>query len=64
MTSPNNPYFMLPLVDDTIKSKRKFIPRTPSNSPPKTRVKYKDSITSIIDMFNNINLVRVKKLQI
>lgn len=38
MTSKNNPFYPLQEVDDTISNKRKlFLPRTPSNSPPRMR---------------------------
>ena len=64
MTSPNNPYYLLPLVDDTIKIKRKlFIPRTPSNSPPPNiRKRTIDNIYTIIDLFNNIDISKSKKI--
>ena len=60
MTSPNNPYYLLPLVDDTThKRKVRFIPRTPSNSPPpKLRVRFKDNIYTIIELFNNIDITK------
>lgn len=62
MTSPNNPYYLLPLVDDTIKPKRKiFIPRTPSNSPPPNiRKRTIDNVYTIIELFNNIDITKSK----
>ena len=59
MTSKNNPYYPLSEVNDTIVyTQKRFIPRTPSNSPPRKRdvLNEGSDLNNMFKTFQNMNL--------